>query len=251
MRLVPSKSALPFTLALQGVSFVLLGFFLVPSGQTERGARAGNGDLPPVERQLAADLEIPRDLLRERLPVPKFPDVEEPPQERSPTPRPNGPSELPIAEGPKLASLRTSSVALAALVSVDAPAVIPDAPDSLEPHEISGGSSRSWLGGRGRNARGAGQGAGPSDTGDGGNGGWGGAGIGGSGTGSGGYCPTPGGIGGGGRGRSGRGGGGGSVGRPAGPSGTGTTNGGDKPAGGGAGRGEGGRPSGGSKGKSR
>jgi hypothetical protein len=247
MGLVPSKSALPFTLALQGLSFVLVGFFLVPGNAVDSTAGIGNGDLPPREGTLASDLRIPKDLERERLPVPKFPDLEEPPKDRAQKPREKAQDEAPIVEGPKLASLRVSSVQLAALVTIDAPVALPDAPDSLDPHEISGGSSRSWLGGTGRNARGAGGGSGPSDTGDGGNGGWGGSGIGGSGGGAGGYCPTPGGAVGGGRGRSGRGGSGGSVGRPAGP--TGGSGGGGQPAGRG---GEGsGRPDGGGKGKSR
>jgi hypothetical protein len=239
------SNALPLTVALQGLSFGLLGFFFAAPPSSDDASRVASGDLARVDSRVLTDLQIPRDLERRRLPVPRLPDPEEPNRERTPKPRPDAP-DAPMEEGSRLASLRVESVTLAALVSVDAPAAIPDAPDSLSPHELSGGRVRSWLGGRGQNPRGAGPYAGPSDVGDGGDGGWGGSGIGGSGGGSGGYCPTPGGFIGGGGGRGRPGSGGGTVGRPAGPTGG---SGGGQPAGGDGGRGPG--RAGGGEGKGR
>jgi hypothetical protein len=246
MRRLTSSSALPLTLAIQGTALTVLGMFLAsPPSSEESAARAGSGDLPRIESPPVTELEIPRDLRRERLPVPRLPDPEEPRKEPAPKPSDNAP-EAPMVDGSAIAALRVESVALASLVAIDTPLSLPNAPDRLDLHAISGGTSRSWLAGSGKNRRGAGPDSGPSDTGSGGSG-WGGSGYGGSGGGSGGNCPTPGGgrIGGGGgsRGRPGgtgvtgtSGGGGGSQGTPAGSSGGrpgsgGGRTGGDRPGG--------------------
>jgi len=190
--------------------------------------------------------ELPRDLMREMLPVPRVPEREnrnEPPQ---PTPADEGTDSL-TSVGPKLASLRTTSVSLSGLVAIPLSAPMLGLPDSLDGLSLVGGA---WLGGGSSSARrrGARRGGGPSDMGGGGRGMGGG-----SGGGGGGYCPTPGRVGGGGRSRGGGGGGGGAVsagtGRPRGGGGSGTTgtaSGGTRgrpagPQGGGATRGKGGK----------
>jgi hypothetical protein len=218
MRRLSSTSNLPLTLALQGTALTILGMFLAPPPSAEESAaRAGSGDLPRIEGAPVSQIEIPRDLRRERLPVPRLPDPDEPRKEPAPKPSESAP-EAPLVEGSAIEALRVESVALASLVAIDTPLSLPNAPDQLDLHEISGGSANSWLAGGGKNRRGAGPGSGPSDTGDGGSG-WGGSGHGGSGGGSGGYCPTPGGYGGG---RIG----GGSRGRPGGTGVAGTSGGG-------------------------
>jgi hypothetical protein len=177
LRRLFGTSALPLTLALQGLSLTLLAFFLSPEPPRQESlSRIGTGDLPGPPRG-AANLQIPRDLARERLPVPKFPD----PDDGKPSPAPRRKAdapEAPIDEGRTLAALRVETVALAslAIVNVNAPAHLPGPPDTLEPHEISGGSGGNWLSGAGggrRAADGNGFGArGPSDSGFG-DGGWG------------------------------------------------------------------------------
>jgi hypothetical protein len=134
---------------------------------------------------MAGELQIPRDLARERLPLPKFPIPEERGEHRAPTPSPDSPK-APIATGEKLAALRVSSVALAGLVTMDSPTPIPDAPDVIGLQDIGGRSGRSWLGGSERTSRGNGGFMGPSDVGDEGSG-WGGSGWGGIGRGRGGH----------------------------------------------------------------
>jgi len=239
LRRFTAVSPLPLTLALQSVAFTLVAFFSFSTAPRE-SARIGAGDLPRPDGSIAGELQIPRDLARERLPVPKFPELENPGEERAPKANPDSPK-APIAEGDKLAALRVSSVALAGLVSMDSPTPIPDAPDVLGLNDIGGSSGRSWLGGDRRTSRGNGGFLGPGDSGDDGSG-WGGTGIGGSGHGAGGACPTPSG------GRIGRpaGGSGGRVGRPGSPGGTtaGPANGNGGSGGGGSERG---RPAGGDR----
>jgi hypothetical protein len=117
---------------------------------------------------------MPRDLARERLPVPNFPNPDSPDEKEMPVPKPESPK-APIAAGNKLAALRVSSVALAGLVSMDSPIPVPDAPDSIGFNDISGNSGRSWVGGNRRTRRGNGGFRGPSGT-EGEGGGWGGPG---------------------------------------------------------------------------
>ncbi len=237
LRRFTAASALPLTIALQGVALTLTALFSFSTTPSSDG-RVGTGDLAKPDQSLSGELQIPRDLARERLPVPKFPNLDEPGKDQAPKPDPEGPR-APIAPGEKLAALRVSSVALAGLVSMDSPTPIPDAPDAIGLNDIGGNSGRSWLGGNRSTSRGNGGFMGPGDSGDDGSG-WGGTGTGGSGHGSGGSCPGDGGL----IGRPYGGGSGGRVGRPAGsPPGRpgGTT--------GGAGGGSGGRgrPAGGDR----
>jgi hypothetical protein len=163
------------TLALQGVALTLLVVFSSSDAPRE-AADVGAGDLPRPDSSIAAEIQIPRDLARERLPVPKFPELDEPEENRGPKADPDEPK-APIVAGDRLAALRVSSVTLAGLVSLDSPTPIPDAPDVLRVHEIGGSPGRSWLGGGERTARGNGGFLGPSDIGDEGSG-WGGNGRG-------------------------------------------------------------------------
>jgi hypothetical protein len=184
VRRFSAASPLPLTLALQGVAFTLIALFSF-SGAPPGSDRVGSGDLAKPDTPAAAEIQIPRDLARERLPVPKFPQLEKPGEEQAPVPDSTGPK-APIVAGEKLAALRVSSVALAGLVTMDSPTPIPDAPDVLGLHEFGGRSGRSWLGGTERTSRGSGGFLGPSDIGDEGSG-WGGSGWGGIGRGRGGH----------------------------------------------------------------
>ena len=170
-------------MALQGVALTLLALFSYSVAPRD-AARVGTGDLPKPDKAIAGELQIPRDLAREQLPIPKFPKLDDPGEDRAPKPSPDTPK-APIAEGEKLKALRVSSVALAGLVTMDSPTAIPDAPDAIGLHDIGGSSGRSWLGGSERTSRGSGGFMGPSDTGDDGSG-WGGNGWGGIGRGQGG-----------------------------------------------------------------
>jgi hypothetical protein len=172
------------TTALQGLALTLLALFSY-SVAPRATARVGTGDLPKPDPAISVELQIPRDLAREQLPLPKFPKVDDPGEDAAPTPSSDRPK-APIAEGEKLAALRVSSVALAGLVTMDSPTPIPDAPDVIGLQGIGGSSGRSWLGGTERTSRGGGGFMGPSDIGDEGSG-WGGSGWGGSGRGRGGH----------------------------------------------------------------
>jgi len=184
LRRFTAASALPLTLALQGVAFTLVALFSFTPAPRDTG-RVGTGDLPKPDLSVAGEIQIPRDLARERLPMPKFPNLENPGAAQAPKPNPDSPK-APIAQGEKLTALRVSSVALAGLVSMDSPTPVPDAPDVLGLHDIGGSSGRSWLGGAERTSRGGGGFMGPSDIGDEGSG-WGGSGWGGIGRGRGGH----------------------------------------------------------------
>jgi hypothetical protein len=175
LRRFTAASALPLTIALQGVALTLIAFFSYSTAPQD-AARVGTGDLPKPDAAIAGELQIPRDLAREQLPQPKLPKLDDPGEDQAPKPSPDSPK-APIAEGEKLAALRVSRVALAGLVTMDSPTPIPDAPDVLGLHDIGGSSGRSWLGGSEQTSRGNGGFPGPGDNGNGGSGvggsGWG------------------------------------------------------------------------------
>ena len=240
-----NTNAIPFGVALQALALFVAAFFMGPGSASSPEATAAGGNAANMPGALTSLTELPRDLKREMLPVPRVPEREnrnDPPQ---PIPTAEGSDSL-MSEGAKLASLRTNSVSLSGLVAIPISAPMLGVPDSLNGLSLAGGA---WLGGGSNSARrrGSRRGGGPSDMGGGGHG------IGGgSGGGGGGHCPTPGRVGGG-RSRGGGGGGGGGVsagtGRPRGGGGsgaTGTSSGGSRgrPAGpksGGAARGKGGK----------
>jgi len=233
-----NTNAIPFGVALQGVALFVAAFFMAPGSATSPEATGAGGDRANTPGALTSLTELPRDLMREMLPVPRVPEREDRKEPPQPTPAAEGTDSL-ISVGTKLASLRTNTVSLSGLVAIPISAPMLGVPDSLDGLSLAGGS---WLGGGSNSARrrGSRRGGGPSDMGGGGRG---------MGGGSGGYCPTPGQVGGG---RS-RGGGGGAVsagtGRPrgGGSSGaTGTSSGGARgrpagPKGGGAARGKSGK----------
>ena len=246
-----NTNALPLGVALQALALFVAAFFMGPGSTASPEATGVGGMAANTPGALTSLTELPRDLKREMLPVPRVPEREnrnEPPQ---PTPADEGADSL-ISVGPKLASLRTTSVSLSGLVAIPISAPMLGVPDSLDGLSLAGGA---WLGGGSSSARrrGSRRGGGPSDMGGGGLGMGGGSGGGGGG----GYCPTPGRVGGGG-GRS-RGGGGGGVGagtgRPRGGGGsgsgaTGTSGGGTKTGGRTGGRPAGPKGGGATRGKS-
>lgn len=230
----------PFAVAVQATLLIVASFFILPS-VTSDSMRSGVGsDGRAAPESLTSISELPRDLRRERLPVPEIPEREAPDAPKAPAPDDSGP-ESNNAVGELLAGLRTEELALHSPIAVAISAPMLGAPDNLDGLSLADGG---WLGRRPRGRSGGGRASGPSDVGGGGNGGRGIGGFG-SGTGGGGYCPTPGRIGGGG----GRGGGPVAVGSPGrpGPGGTGRTG---TPTGGTRGRpAEGGERGGKGKGK--
>ena len=238
-----NTNALPLGVALQALALFVAAFFMGPGSATSPEATGVGGNAANTPGALTSLTELPRDLMREMLPVPRVPERENRNQPPQPTPA-EGTDSL-ISVGAKLASLRTSSVSLNGLVAIPISAPMLGVPDSLDGLSLAGGA---WLGGGSNSTRrrGSRRGGGPSDMGGGGSGMGGG-----SGGGGGGYCPTPGQVSGGGRSRGGRGSGGAvsaGTGRPRGGGGsgaTGTSSGGRGrpagPSGGGAARGKGGK----------
>ena len=243
MSRLENTNAIPFGVALQALALFVAAFFMGPGSATSPEATGAGGNRANTPGALTSLTELPRDLKREMLPVPRVPERENRNQPPQPTPA-EGTDSL-ISVGAKLASLRTSSVSLSGLVAIPISAPMLGVPDSLDGLSLAGGA---WLGGGSNSTRrrGSRRGGGPSDMGGGGSGMGGG-----SGGGGGGYCPTPGQVGGGGRSRGGRGGGGAvsaGTGRPRGGGGsgaTGTSSGGRGrpagPSGGGAARDKGGK----------
>ena len=257
------SNVMPLALALQGLLLSIATLFLASGlspldGSSIRGgfgaARTQDGPVEQDHRVGGSSIaslprtgELPRDLFPQRLPVPRLPEREEPNRPPQPAPEPEGFDGVPVPEGSKLASLRVADIALAGLIPTSMTVPIPEAPDRLDGHSLTG-ASRGWLMGSSR-GRGSRPGRNP-----GGRGGGGGVrGIGGAGGGGGGYCPTPTGavgrpVGGRGRGRGGTtsGGSGGTTsagsGSSGGTKGTPTSRpGGSKSGGSGGSRGKGGK----------
>ena len=228
-----STNSVPFVVAIQALALFVVAFFQTPQFETDAQSGGVGGQSEPAPETLTSLSELPRDLQREKLPIPRFPDREKRNEPPVPTPDEDSSETTPGGEGSKLAALRVGNVAMTGPVAIAIAAPMLGVPDSLDGLSLAGGN---WLGGNPRGRRGTGRAGGPSDVGGGGSGG---RGNGGSGGGSGGYCPTPGRIGGGGGGRTA---GGGTVsggrGRPAGGS-----------TGGGGGGATTGAPSGGSRGR--
>ena len=231
-----STNSIPFVVAIQALALFVVAFFQTPQLPTDAHSVGAGGQSELAPETLTSLSELPRDLQREKLPIPRFPELEKRNEPPVPQPKEDSSETTPGGEGTKLAALRVENVAMTGPVAIAIAAPMLGVPDSLDGLSLAGGN---WLGGRPRGSRGTGRAGGPSDIGGGGGGGgggYGGQGTGGYGGGSGGYCPTPGRIGGGGGGRTA---GGGTVsggrGRPAGgSSGGGATTG--APSGGSRGR---------------
>lgn len=201
-------NVIPLGVAVQALALLVAAFFMTPGtapapGTTGAGSDAGSADA------IASLSELPTDLRREMLPVPRVPEREKPDEPPQPTPG-DGSDDALASEGPKLASLRTENVALSGPIAIPISAPMLGVPDSLDGLSLAGGA---WLGEGTKSARNRGsrRGSGPSDVGGAGGGmGGGGSGVGGGrgggSGGGGGYCPAPGQVGnGGGRGGSGGG----------------------------------------------
>ncbi len=192
----------PLGVAIQAVALFVAALFLTPGSTSSTRATGAGGNGSETPEALTSVSELPRDLQREMLPVPRVPERENRNQPPQPKPTDSGTDSL-MSDGPKLASLRIQSVALSGLVATPISAPMLGIPDSLDGLSLANGA---WLGGGSESSRRRG-----SQSGGGGGmggGGMGGRGIGGGGGGgSGGYCPTPGRVGGGGGGGGGRGGG--------------------------------------------
>jgi hypothetical protein len=179
------SNVMPLALALQGLLLSIATLFLA-SGLSPLHGSSSRGGSGAARTQDEASLprtgELPRDLSPQRLPVPRLPEREELNRPPQPAPKPEGFDGVPAPEGRKLASLRVTDIALAGLISRSMTVPIPEAPDRLDGHSLTG-ASQGWLTGSAR-GRGARPGRNPvavvGAT----------RGIGGSG-GGGGYCPTP------------------------------------------------------------
>ena len=233
-----STNSIPFVVAIQALALFVVAFFQTPQLESDAQSVGAFGQYEPAPETLTSLSELPRDLQREKLPIPRFPEREKRNEPPVATPTEDSSETTPGGEGSKLAALRVANVAMTGPVAIAIAAPMLGVPDSLDGLSLAGGN---WLGGRPRGSRGTGRAGGPSD----GGGGLGGRGIGGYGGGSGGYCPTPGRIGGGGGRTAGGGGVSGGRGRPTGGGGGATTG---APSGGSRGRPAG--TSGGSRGGS-
>ena len=186
-----STNSIPFVVAIQALALFVVAFFQTPQLESDAQSVGAFGQYEPAPETLTSLSELPRDLQREKLPIPRFPEREKRNEPPVATPTEDSSETTPGGEGSKLAALRVANVAMTGPVAIAIAAPMLGVPDSLDGLSLAGGN---WLGGRPRGSRGTGRAGGPSD----GGGGLGGRGIGGYGGGSGGYCPTPGRIGGGG-----------------------------------------------------
>lgn len=172
-----NTNAIPLGVALQALALFVAAFFMGPGSATSPEVIGVGGNIANTPGALTSLTELPRDLKREMLPVPRVPERENRSELPQPTPAAEGADSL-MSKGATLASLRTDSVSLSGLVAIPISAPMLGVPDSLDGLSLAGGA---WLDGGSSSARrrGSRRGGGPSDMG--------GRGVGGSG----GYCPTP------------------------------------------------------------
>lgn len=185
-----NTNAIPLAVAVQALALFVAAFFVTPSSTTSTDVTGAGTNAANTTDSTTSLAELPTDLRRERLPVPRVPEREDRDEPPSPTPAANGDRSL-QSQGPNLASLRTQSVALSGVIAIPIAAPMLGVPDSLDGLSLAGGGT--WHGGATQSARNRGtrSGSGPAPIGGG--PGMGGRGIGGGG--GGGACPTPGRIG--------------------------------------------------------
>ena len=134
-----NTNALPLGVALQALALFVAAFFMGPGSATSPEVTGVGSSAANTPGALTSLTELPRDLKREMLPVPRVPKREnrnEPPQ---PTPADDGTDSL-MSEGTKLASLRTASVSLSGLVAIPISAPMLGVPDSLDGLSLARGS---------------------------------------------------------------------------------------------------------------
>ena len=107
-----NTNVIPFGVALQAVALFVAAFFMEPGSATHPETTGAGGMAADRPGALTSLTELPRDLMREMLPVPRVPERENRNQPPQPTPADQGTDSL-ISVGGKLASLRTESVSQA------------------------------------------------------------------------------------------------------------------------------------------
>ena len=135
---IHNSETLPLVVALQGLGFCLLAFFLTaPPSQTEPdGSVAEATRLQDQQYVRLTETQIPADLHPEQLRLPRFPDPEENTLQRQPNHAGEESGESPIADG-LLDGLRIDTVSISSPAVVQVALALPDAPDQLAAGTIS------------------------------------------------------------------------------------------------------------------
>jgi hypothetical protein len=148
------KENLPLVVALQGLGFFLLAFFIIAPANNHdmEDSAIGSGWLTDNSPVRLADTQIPADLSPEQLRLPRFPDPKERILERQPVPS-GEESEDSLGAIGFMDSLRVDTVAVHSPAVVQVALTLPDAPDELAPGTISltrfgDGTGRAGLAGR-------------------------------------------------------------------------------------------------------
>lgn len=146
----PRTENLPLALALQGAGWALLAFFvtvpaldLVPERNSVGGVTAAD-----TEARRIADVQVPTDLLREQLPLPRWSEPREP-ASRPDTVASEEQSRDPVSV-PALDALRVDALTVQAPTVTQAALALPEPPDRLVPGTIS---TRAFGEGEGRPGR--------------------------------------------------------------------------------------------------
>ena len=135
---ISNSETLPLIVALQGLGFCLLAFFLTapPSQPEPDGSVAEATRLQDQQHVRLTETQIPADLHPEQLRLPRFPDPEEHTLRRQPTYAGEESGESPIADG-LLDGLRIDTVSISSPAVVQVALALPDAPDQLAAGTIS------------------------------------------------------------------------------------------------------------------
>jgi hypothetical protein len=134
---IRSSETLPVIVAIQGLGFCLLAFFLTaPPSQHEPDGGVAVATLDNQRPVRLTEPQIPADLHPEQLRVPRFPDPEEYTLRRQPAPSDDESGESTNADG-LLDGLRIDTVSIQSPAVVQVALALPDTPDQLAPGTIS------------------------------------------------------------------------------------------------------------------
>ena len=132
-----NSEALPLIVALQGLGFCLLAFFLTaPPSQHESDGGVAVATLDNQQPVRLTETQIPADLHPEQLRLPRFPDPREHTLRRQPMLSGGESGESPSADG-LLDGLRIDTVAIQSPAVVQVALALPDTPNQLAPGTIS------------------------------------------------------------------------------------------------------------------
>jgi hypothetical protein len=135
---INNRETLPLVVALQGLGFCLLAFFLTapPSQPGPDGSVAEATRLQDQQPVRLTETQIPADLHPEQLRLPRFPDPKERTLQRQATRSSEERGESPYADG-ILDGLHIDTMAIRAPAVSQVALALPDAPTQLAPGTIS------------------------------------------------------------------------------------------------------------------